>query len=214
MAKIPPHIIDDIMQTARIEEVIGEFIPLKKSGSSLKGPSPFTDEQKPTLVISPSKQIFKCFASGKGGKVVNFLMEHQNMSYPDALRWLADKYNIIIPEEETTNTPPPPQPAQEQLTDVVNGFYTEYYPGRKQVKLRGWMDEQNRRQGTWDYYAENGIHLSMMEYQDGLKHGIFFQRYPTGVIRRTGNYKSDKQVGDWVHYDEKGLRTTIKQFPE
>ena len=75
------------------------------------------------------------------------------------------------------------------------------------------MDSKNQRQGVWDYYAENGTHLSMMEYRDGLKHGVFFQRHQTGVIKRTGNYQSDKQIGNWVHYDESGIRVDIKQFP-
>src|SRR5574343_1511861 len=99
MSKIPPHIIDDIMQTARIEEVIGEFVNLKRAGSNLKGLSPFVDEKSPSFMVSPAKQIFKCFSSGKGGTVVSFLMEKEHFSYPEALRWLADKYNIQIPEE-------------------------------------------------------------------------------------------------------------------
>jgi DNA primase len=97
--KIPPHIIDEIMQTARIEDVIGSFVNLKRAGSSLKGLSPFTDEKTPSFVVSPAKQIFKCFSTGKGGTVVSFLMEKEHFSYPEALKWLANKYNIAIPEE-------------------------------------------------------------------------------------------------------------------
>ena len=99
MSKIPPHIIDEIMQTARIEDVIGSFVNLKRAGSSLKGLSPFTDEKTPSFVVSPAKQIFKCFSTGKGGTVVSFLMEKEHFSYPEALKWLANKYNIAIPEE-------------------------------------------------------------------------------------------------------------------
>ena len=75
MSKIAPHIIDEIMQTSRIEDVIGTFVHLKRAGSSLKGLSPFTDEKTPSFVVSPAKQIFKCFSTGKGGTVVSFLME-------------------------------------------------------------------------------------------------------------------------------------------
>ena len=100
MAIIPPHIVDDIMQTSRIEEVVGEFVNLKRSGSNLKGLSPFTDEKTPSFVVSPAKQIFKCFSTGKGGSVVSFLMEKEHYSYPEALRWLADKYGITIPEDK------------------------------------------------------------------------------------------------------------------
>src|SRR5687768_4870534 len=97
---IPKHIIDDIMATARIEEVIGEFVSLKKSGADLKALSPFSQEKTPSFYVSPNKQIFKDFSSGKGGNVVTFLMEHEQCSYPDALRYLAKKYGITIPEEK------------------------------------------------------------------------------------------------------------------
>ena len=90
MAIIPPHIVDDIMQISRIEEVIGEFVQLKKSGANLKGLSPFTDEKTPSFVVSPAKQIFKCFSSGKGGTVVSFLMEKEHYSYPEGQ---SDHYN-------------------------------------------------------------------------------------------------------------------------
>jgi DNA primase len=92
LSKIAPHIIDEIMQTSRIEEVIGEFVQLKRAGSNLKGLSPFTDEKTASFVVSPAKQIFKCFSTGKGGTVVSFLMEKEHYSYPEALRWLAEKY--------------------------------------------------------------------------------------------------------------------------
>jgi DNA primase len=88
---IPRATIDQIMSVAMIEEVIGDFVQLKKSGSSYKGLSPFTNEKTPSFYVSPSKGIFKCFSSGKGGNSVTFLMEHEKLSYPEALRWLADK---------------------------------------------------------------------------------------------------------------------------
>ena len=215
MGKIPAHIVDDIMQTARIEEVVADFVELKRAGANLKGLSPFTEEKTPSFIVSPSKQIFKCFKSGKGGKVVSFLMEKEGHSYPEALRWIADKYNIIIPDEGENSTPPlEVTPKSEPLVKIVNGTYTEYYSGGQKVKLKGLLDDEERRQGVWDYYAENGIHLSMMEYRDGLKHGVFFQRYKTGIIKRTGNYKLDQQVGEWVDYDENGMRTNVKQFAD
>ena len=99
MSKIPPHIVDQILQTARIEEVIGEFVQLKRAGSNLKGLSPFTDDKTPSFVVSPAKQIFKCFSTGKGGNAASFLMEKEHFSYPEALRWLAKRYNIEVPEE-------------------------------------------------------------------------------------------------------------------
>ena len=90
--------IDTIFETARVEEVIGEFVQLKKSGSNFKGLSPFTEEKTPSFMVSPAKQIWKDFSSGKGGNVVSFLMEQEHYTYPEALRWLAKKYNIEIEE--------------------------------------------------------------------------------------------------------------------
>ncbi|MCH2224372.1 MAG: CHC2 zinc finger domain-containing protein [Crocinitomicaceae bacterium] len=212
MANIPSHIVDEIIQTSRIEEVIGEFVELKRSGASLKGLSPFTDNKKNTLVVSPSKQIFKCFYSDKGGSVVTFLMETQNLSYPEALKWLADKYGIQIPVETATKTQIPVTQNKKKLSGVSNGKYTEYYPGGEHVKLEGLQDNSNKRQGVWNYYSEDGVHLSMIEYRNGLKHGIFLQKYSSGIVRRTGNYKNDKQVGEWTYYSESGIRTEIKDF--
>ena len=80
MARIPRETVDRILDTVRIEEVVGEFVNLKKSGSSLKGLSPFTQEKTPSFYVSPSKQIFKCFSSGKGGSAVTFLMEHEQFT--------------------------------------------------------------------------------------------------------------------------------------
>ena len=88
--------IDDVYQTARVEEVIGDFVSLKKSGSNYKGLSPFSQERTPSFMVSPVKQIWKDFSSGKGGNVVAFLMEHEHFTYPEAIRYLAKKYNLSL----------------------------------------------------------------------------------------------------------------------
>ena len=90
-------------ETARVEEVIGDFVGLKKSGTNFKGLSPFTQERSPSFMVSPVKQIWKDFSSGKGGNVVAFLMEHEHFSYPEAIRYLAKKYNVEIEETEQTD---------------------------------------------------------------------------------------------------------------
>ncbi|MDC3050812.1 DNA primase [Bacteroidota bacterium] len=95
--------INNIYEAARVEEVISDFISLKKAGSNFKGLSPFSQEKTPSFMVSPAKQIWKDFSSGKGGNAVAFLMEHEGFSYPEALRYLGKKYNIEI--EEFTNTP-------------------------------------------------------------------------------------------------------------
>lgn len=91
--------IDAIFSAARVEEVIGDFVSLKRAGSNLKGLSPFADEKTPSFMVSPAKQIWKDFSTGKGGNVVTFLMEHEQFTYPEALRWLAKRYNIEIVED-------------------------------------------------------------------------------------------------------------------
>ena len=95
---ISKNTIEKVFEISRVEEVIGEFIQLKKSGSNYKGLSPFTNEKTPSFMISPAKQIWKDFSSGKGGNVVAFLMEHEQLSYPQAIKFLAKKYNIEVEE--------------------------------------------------------------------------------------------------------------------
>ena len=94
--------IDKVFETARVEEVIGDFVQLKRAGSNYKGLSPFSEERSPSFMVSPVKQIWKDFSSGKGGSVVTFLMEHEHFTYPEAIRFLANKYNIEIEETETS----------------------------------------------------------------------------------------------------------------
>ncbi|MCK9204350.1 MAG: DNA primase [Bacteroidales bacterium] len=94
--------IDNILTTARIEEVIGEFVSLRRRGVNLLGLCPFHNEKTPSFTVSPVKGIYKCFGCGKAGNSVNFLMEHEHFSYPEALKYLARKYNIDIEEEEQT----------------------------------------------------------------------------------------------------------------
>src|SRR6187397_941591 len=88
------------MDTARIDEVVGDFVSLKRRGTSMIGLCPFHNEKTPSFNVSPSRGIFKCFGCGKGGNAVNFIMEHEQFSYPEALRFLARKYNIAVEEDE------------------------------------------------------------------------------------------------------------------
>ena len=100
---ITRNTIDQVYETARVEEVIGDFVVLKKSGTNFKGLSPFSQERTPSFMVSPVKQIWKDFSSGKGGNVVAFLMEHEHFTYPEAIRFLAKKYNIEIEETEQSS---------------------------------------------------------------------------------------------------------------
>ena len=108
--------IDTVFETARVEEVIGDFVQLKRAGSNFKGLSPFFDERSPSFMVSPVKQIWKDFSSGKGGNSVAFLMEHEHFTYPEAIRYLAKKYNIEI--EETVQTD-----EEKANTDVRESMY-------------------------------------------------------------------------------------------
>ena len=144
--------IDQVYETARVEEVIGDFVVLKKSGSNFKGLSPFSQERTPSFMVSPVKQIWKDFSSGKGGNVVAFLMEHEHFTYPEAIRFLANKYNIEIEETEQSNEEKEKANARESLY-LVNQFAQESFtqdlwefPEGKAIGLsyfreRGFTDE-------------------------------------------------------------------------
>lgn len=94
--------IERIFDAAQITDVVSEFVSLKRRGVNLLGLCPFHNEKTPSFTVSPAKGIFKCFGCGKGGNSVNFIMEHEHLSYPEALRWLAKKYHIEIEEKEVT----------------------------------------------------------------------------------------------------------------
>ena len=100
----------------------------------------------------------------------------------------------------------------EQLVEITDGIYTEWYPGKKQVKYRGGQDEHNRRHGKWTFYSENGLELSMTFYSNGLKEGFTIVKYPTGAIHYRGEYKNDQMVGTWTTFDEKGKVITEKEY--
>jgi DNA primase len=148
--RIPPHIIDDIMNTARIEEVIGEYVNLKRAGSSLKGLSPFTDEKTPSFMVSPAKQIFKCFSTGKGGTVVTFLMEQEQFSYPEALKWLANRYNIELPKEKPLTPEEKAELTERESLSIINDYARDFF--HQQLK----ESEEGKAIGL-SYFKERGF---------------------------------------------------------
>ena len=156
MSKIPPHIIDEIMQVSRIEEVIADYVQLKRAGSNLKGLSPFTDEKTPSFVVSPAKQIFKCFSTGKGGTVVSFLMEKEHFSYPEALRWLADRFGVQIPELA--------QPSAEELAELNEreSFYiiNEF---AKNTFSQNMLETDEGKAIGLSYFEERGFRKDIIE---------------------------------------------------
>ncbi|MRT16664.1 DNA primase [Vitellibacter sp. q18] len=166
--------INNVFDTARVEEVIGDFVQLKKAGSNYKGLSPFTDERSPSFMVSPVKQIWKDFSSGKGGNVVAFLMEHEHFTYPEAIRFLAKKYGIEIIETEQSNEEKQQADERESLY-LVSDFAKEYFHntllkteegkaiGLSYFKERGFTDETIRKfelgysPETWDAFTAHAL---------------------------------------------------------
>ncbi len=166
--------IDKVFETARVEEVIGDFVQLKRAGSNYKGLSPFSDERSPSFMVSPVKQIWKDFSSGKGGSVVTFLMEHEHFTYPEALRYLANKYNIEIEETEVSNEDKIEANERESMY-LVSEFAKNYFHeallkteegkaiGLSYFKERGFTNETIAKFGlgysseTWDAFTKEAL---------------------------------------------------------
>lgn len=141
--------IDQVYDTARVEEVIGDFVSLKKAGSNFKGLSPFSQERTPSFMVSPVKQIWKDFSTGKGGNVVAFLMEHERFSYPEAIRYLAKKYNIEIEETQQTDEEKAKRDARESML-LVSEFALDYF------KKNLWESSAGKAIGK-TYFQERGF---------------------------------------------------------
>ena len=118
--------VDRILDAARIVDVVGEFVTLRKSGVNYKGLCPFHDDRNPSFIVSPAKNICHCFVCGKGGTPVSFLMEHEQITYPEALHWLAKKYNIEVVEKELTDEQRQEQSERESMF-VVNEWAMNYF---------------------------------------------------------------------------------------
>ncbi|WP_276089513.1 DNA primase [Pedobacter sp. JY14-1] len=141
--------ISKIMDTVRIEEVVGDFVALKKRGSSLIGNCPFHNEKTPSFNVSVAKGIYKCFGCGKGGDSVHFIMDHEKYSYPEALRYLASKYNIEVEEIAQSPQNLEVQNARESLF-IVSEFAADYFA--KQL----WEEAEGRAVGL-SYFKERGF---------------------------------------------------------
>jgi len=180
--------IDQVFDTARVEEVIGDFVQLKKSGSNFKGLSPFSEERTPSFMVSPVKQIWKDFSTGKGGTSVSFLMEHEHFTYPEAIKYLARKYNIEV--EETVQSDSEKAAAGERESMYLVSEYARTYfqntllktdagkaIGLSYFKVRGFTDETIKEfqlgystddwSGLTDAALKKGYQLKYLE-QTGL----------------------------------------------
>src|SRR4029079_12269867 len=123
---ISPQTIQQITSRIDIIDVIGEYIKLKKRGANYLGLCPFHGEKTPSFTVSPSKEIYKCFGCGKSGNTITFLMEHEKYSYVEALRWLANRYNVVIEETEVSNEVKQQQQAAESLY-IINNFAQQFF---------------------------------------------------------------------------------------
>ena len=166
--------IDTVYETARVEEVIGDFVQLKRAGSNFKGLSPFSDERSPSFMVSPAKGIWKDFSSGKGGNAVAFLMEHSHFTYPEAIRFLAKKYNIEIEETEQTDEEKANTDVRESMY-LVSEFAKDYFHntllhseegkaiGLSYFKERGFTSETIKKFSlgyspqTWDAFTKEAL---------------------------------------------------------
>jgi len=146
---IPKETIDLIFETARIDEVVGDFVHLKKRGVNMLGNCPFHDEKTPSFTVSPAKGIYKCFGCGKGGNSVNFVMDHEHFSYPEALKYLASKYNIFIEEEVRT-------PEQEEAANDRESMYIVSNIANEYFQDQLFNDNEGRAIGL-SYFKERGF---------------------------------------------------------
>ena len=145
---IPRETVEQILQAAHIEEVVGEFVTLKKRGSNLWGNCPFHNEKTPSFSVNPARNIFKCFGCGKAGDSAKFLMEHEHYTYPEALRYLAKKYNIKIEEKEQTPEEIMQQSIREKMFNI-NEFANKYFVDTL------WNTDEGKTIGL-QYFRERG----------------------------------------------------------
>ena len=145
---IPRETVEQILQAAHIEEVVGEFVTLKKRGSNMWGNCPFHNEKTPSFSVNPARNIFKCFGCGKAGDSAKFLMEHEHFTYPEALRYLAKKYNIKIEEKQQTPEEIMQQSIREKMFNI-NEFADKYFVDTL------WNTEEGKSIGL-EYFRERG----------------------------------------------------------
>jgi len=194
--------IDRIFDTADIVEVISDFVSLKRSGQNFKGLSPFTNEKTPSFLVSPAKGIYKDFSSGKGGNVVGFLMEHEKLTYPEALRYLAKKYNIEITEQEPTPEEVQQRNERESLL-IISGWAQKYFTNILQNTPEG-------QSVGMAYFRERGFHDDIIrkfqlgyspEQKDALTNEALKEGYKLDYLVKTGltiqkdDYRADRFRG-------------------
>jgi DNA primase len=198
---IDQQTINQIFDAADIVEVISDFVTLKKSGANYKGLSPFTNEKTPSFMVSPAKGIFKDFSSGKGGNVVGFLMEHEKLTYPEALRYLAQKYNIAFEEKELTPDEIQQKNERESLM-AVTAFAAGYFSsqldteegraiGLAYFRNRGFRDEVIKK-FELGYSPEKRNAFTSEAEKNGYKRDYLIS---SGLTIEGNDYRFDRFAG-------------------
>lgn len=192
---ISQNTISQVFETARVEEVIGDFVQLKKAGSNFKGLSPFSEERTPSFMVSPVKQIWKDFSTGKGGNAITFLMEHEHFTYPEAIKYLAKKYNIEIEETERTDEEKAQADTRESLY-LVSEYANEYF----QKTLH--KTDQGKAIGL-SYFKERGFTEATIEkFQLGYSLDEW-QAFTDGALGKGYRIEFLEQTGLTIVKDQK-----------
>jgi DNA primase len=179
--------IDSVYEAARVEEVIGDFVMLKRAGSNFKGLSPFSDERSPSFMVSPAKGIWKDFSSGKGGNAIAFVMEHEKFTYPEAIRYLAKKYNIEIEETEQTAEEKANTDVRESLflvSEFAKTYFEDQLHNTEQGKAIGYSYFKERG-FTADTIKKFGLGYSP-DVWDAFSKEAVSQGYKTEFLESTG----------------------------
>ena len=189
--------VDEILLAAKIEEVVGDFVPLKKRGQNWVGVCPFHEDKNPSMYVSPRLGIFKCFVCDAGGNAVHFLMEHEKISYPEALRYLAKKYNITIEEEAEKNAEEQAAHDERESMFILNGYAEKYFSeqmfnsdegqaiGLNYFKERGYTEATIRKfklgynPGDWDVMTKEAL-------KNGYSEELLIK---TGLTKKSENGK-------------------------
>lgn len=193
---IKPETIDKIFDAARIEEVVGDFVTLKRRGVNMLGLCPFHNEKTPSFTVSPAKGIFKCFGCGKGGNAVNFIMEHEHFSYPEALKYLAQKYSIEVDEEK-------PSAEQQEAMDEKESLFNLTAFAQKHFEDTLHNTEEGKSVGltyfkergfTTDIIKKFGLGYSLNTWDDftskALKHGYKKDLLEKSSLVRTRDHQT------------------------
>ena len=190
--------IDKVFEFSRVEEVISDFIALKKTGANFKGLSPFTNEKTPSFIVSPSKQIWKDFSSGKGGNVIAFLMEHEQFNYPESIRYLANKYNIEIIETAESAENVEERNERESLF-IINSYALSYFEEiyLKNGRIKKYLIDRGLSESTIQNFSLGYSNDSQNEFYKSASNKGYSDNFleETGLVLSNADKKIDRFRG-------------------